>query len=84
MSIPNREEALAVAQENISIDAAKYERAIEALLMIWDGRSEVRLDIPGSDAHIVDYLVKSLKTNGFSTRTLQRSNSAKDWVVYFK
>jgi hypothetical protein len=84
MSIPSRTEAISVAQENISIDAARYERRIEALLMVWDGATEIRLDVPGHDAHIVPQLVKSLKDSGFAARSVVRANVTKDWIVYFK
>jgi hypothetical protein len=80
MSIPSRTEAISVAQENISIDAARY----EALLMVWDGATEIRLDVPGHDAHIVPQLVKSLKDSGFAARSVVRANVTKDWIVYFK
>jgi hypothetical protein len=52
--------------------------------MVWDGATEIRLDVPGHDAHIVPQLVKSLKDSGFAARSVVRANVTKDWIVYFK
>lgn len=84
MSIPKKEEAVAVAQENAAIDAARYERLIEALLMMWDGATEVRLDMPGTDSHLVPTVAKILKEAGFIVRSSQRTNVTKDWTVFFR
>lgn len=82
--IPSREEAISVAVENAAIDAAKYERIIESALMIWDGKTEIRLDIPGTEANTVPHLTRKLKEAGYVVRAVERSNAAKDWWLYFR
>lgn len=69
MIIPTRDEAIELTTMNIEQDATKFIRRIDALLMMWDGESELSLSFPEEDRYMIKYVKNLLDASGYTTRS---------------
>jgi hypothetical protein len=83
-SITSKQTAIEVARLNLEADADKYIRLIEAGLSVWDGSSEIKIEIPERDYAVGGHLAARYKQEGWSTTYTRKSGPSRDWWLVIK
>jgi hypothetical protein len=79
MAITPKNEAIMMAKINLESDSERYVRQIEAQLMVWDTKSEIKIAIPANDVAIGQHLVREYREAGWFPRLVKKAGSSRDY-----